>query len=129
MRALYVSFGCLFVLIGVVGIITPLLPTTPFLLLAAACYARGSERFHQWLMTHPTLSKPIIDWQQSGVIRMPAKIMATLFIAVNLAFPLFIIGSISTQMKILTVIVGAGVLGFLWSRPSKQKTDKIAPPN
>lgn len=129
MRAIYSTLGIIFVIIGAIGIITPLLPTTPFLLLAAACFARGSQRFHQWLMTHPTLSKPILDWQQSGVIRMPAKILSTIFIAVNLAFPLFIIGSISTQMKILTVIVGAGVLGFIWSRPSKPKTDKIAPPN
>ena len=80
-------------------------------------------------MTHPNLSKPIIDWQQSGVIRMPAKIMATLFIAVNLAFPLFIIGRVSIQMKILVAIAGVGVLVFIWSRPSRPKTDEMTPPH
>jgi uncharacterized membrane protein YbaN (DUF454 family) len=121
MRIIYASLGVLFVIIGVIGIMTPLLPTTPFLLLAAACFARGSERFHHWLMTHPTLSKPIIDWQQNGVIRRPAKILATIFIALNLAFPLFIIQSITVPIKITTLFIGVVVLTFIWSRPSSTR--------
>jgi uncharacterized membrane protein YbaN (DUF454 family) len=121
MRAIYSTLGIIFVIIGVIGIITPLLPTTPFLLLAAACFARGSDRFHHWLMTHPTLSKPIIDWQRHGVIRMPAKILATFFILLNLAFPLFIIKSISMPLKILTSVVAITVLAFIFTRPSVAK--------
>jgi uncharacterized membrane protein YbaN (DUF454 family) len=118
MRIIYAGLGVLFVIIGVIGIITPLLPTTPFLLLAAACFARGSERFHLWLMTHPTLSKPIIDWQKNGVIRRPAKILATIFIGLNLAFPLFLIKSVTIPIKITIVIVALAVLAFIWTRPS-----------
>ena len=121
MRIIYAGLGVLFVIIGVIGIITPLLPTTPFLLLAAACFARGSERFHHWLMTHPTLSKPIIDWQKNGVIRRPAKILATVFIALNLAFPLFIIKSVTMPIKITIVIVALAVLTFIWTRPSSSQ--------
>ena len=122
MRTIYVSLGCLFVLIGAIGIVTPLLPTTPFLLLAAACFARGSDRFHHWLMTHPTLSKPIIDWQRHGVIRTPAKLLAGFFILLNLSFPLFIIKSISMPLKMVVGIVGVAVLVFIFTRPSKAKT-------
>ena len=121
MRAIYVSLGCLFVLIGAIGIVTPLLPTTPFLLLAAACFARGSDRFHHWLMTHPTLSKPIIDWQRYGVIRTPSKLLAGFFILLNLSFPLLIIKSISMPLKIVVGIVGVAVLVFIFTRPSKAK--------
>jgi uncharacterized membrane protein YbaN (DUF454 family) len=121
MRAIYSTLGIIFVIIGVIGIITPLLPTTPFLLLAAACFARGSQRFHQWLMTHPTLSKPIIDWQKNGVIRRPAKILATIFIGLNLAFPIFIINSVNTPMKAAILATGLLVLAFIWTRPSSPK--------
>jgi uncharacterized protein len=121
MRLVYSSLGFLFVLIGVIGIVTPLLPTTPFLLLAAGCFARGSERFHNWLLTHPTLSKPIIDWQKNGIIRRPAKILATVFIALNLAFPLFIIKSVTTPIKITIMVVTVAVLAFIWTRPSSSQ--------
>ena len=52
MKALLVTVGTLSVGLGVLGIFLPLLPTTVFLLLAAACYARSSERFYQWLVNH-----------------------------------------------------------------------------
>lgn len=123
MRIFYSGLGLVFLLIGIIGIITPLLPTTPFLLLAAACFAKGSHRFHQWLMTHPTLSKPIIDWQQNGVIRRPAKYLATLFIAINLAFPLFIIKTVSSPVKLTLVIIALMVLGFIWTRPSRSSQE------
>lgn len=126
MRAVYASLGCLFVLIGAVGIVTPLLPTTPFLLLAAACFARGSDRFHHWLMTHPTLSKPVIDWQKNGVIRRPAKILATIFIGLNLTFPIFIVNSVTTSMKTTLIAVGLLVLAFIWTRPSSTKDAKTS---
>lgn len=119
MRAIYSTLGIIFVIIGAIGIITPLLPTTPFLLLAAACFARGSDRFHDWLMTHPTLSKPILDWRRHGVIRIPAKILATILILANLSFPIFFISSLRIQFKIAASIVGLAILIFIWSRPSE----------
>ena len=122
MRLLYISLGWLFVLLGVIGIVTPILPTTPFLLLAAGCFARGSDRFHAWLTTHPKLGQPIRDWQEGGVIKRPAKIMATLLILVNAAFPLFIIQSIKPPTKIIVGLVVIGVLAFIWSRPSSATT-------
>lgn len=59
----YIASGFLCVALGVAGIPLPLLPTTPFLLLAAFCFARGSDRWHHWLMTHPTLSPYILAFR------------------------------------------------------------------
>ena len=120
-RGFYVGLGWLFVAIGVVGIVLPLLPSTPFLLLAAGCFAKSSERFHNWLMKHPKLSQPIIDWQTNGVIRKPAKILATALIIINAAFPVFIIQSISLNVRLLVAATMALVLLFIWTRPSEPK--------
>ena len=49
-RPILIILGTIFLAIGIIGILIPLLPTTPFLLLAAACYARGSNRFYNWLL-------------------------------------------------------------------------------
>src|SRR5262245_44760765 len=60
---MYTAAGFICVTLGVIGIPTPLLPTTPFLLLAAFCFARGSERWHRWLISHPTLSPYILAFR------------------------------------------------------------------
>lgn len=65
MKLLMMAAGWLCVVLGVIGIFLPLLPTTPFLLLAAWLFARSSERFHTWLISHPKLG-PIIHAWQSG---------------------------------------------------------------
>lgn len=119
MKAIYLIFGVLFLGVGIVGIVTPLLPTTPFLLLAAWFFARSSERFHHWLMTHPELSPPIRDWQTSGVIRRPAKRLATALILVNAAFPVFIIQGIALPIRLVVAAVATMVLWFIWSRPDE----------
>ncbi len=122
LRPIYIVLGWIFVAIGVIGIVTPILPTTPFLLLAAGCFAKSSVRFHTWLMTHPKLSQPIIDWQTNGVIRRPAKILATCLIVVNASFPLFFIKTIPDHLKIIILIVISLVLLFIWTRPSSPAT-------
>jgi uncharacterized membrane protein YbaN (DUF454 family) len=122
LRPIYIALGWIFVAIGVIGIVTPILPTTPFLLLAAGCFAKSSVRFHTWLMTHPKLSQPIIDWQTNGVIRRPAKILATCLIVVNVSFPLFFIKTIPDHLKIIILIVISLVLLFIWTRPSSPAT-------
>lgn len=69
-------FGGLSVALGVVGIFLPLLPTTPFLLLAAACFMRSSKRFYLWLVEHPQLGPWIRDYLAGEGIPRRAKIYA-----------------------------------------------------
>lgn len=61
---LYLTAGFVSVALGIAGIPLPLLPTTPFLLLAAFCFARGSDHWHQWLLTHPKLSPYILAFRE-----------------------------------------------------------------
>lgn len=76
LRYLLISLGWLSVGLGVIGIFLPILPTTPFLLLAAACFARSSPRFHAWLVNHPRLGPWIRDFLGGQGIPLKAKAWA-----------------------------------------------------
>lgn len=117
MRALWFLGGALSVLLAVVGIALPLLPTVPFLLLAAVCFARSSDRWHQWLLTHPRFGPPIADWQRSGAIRKPAKIGAT--VAVILSFLLALWAGAPTVALSVQAVVLCCVMLFIWTRPDR----------
>lgn len=116
MRALWVVSGTTALGMGVVGIVLPLLPTVPFLLLAAFCYARGSDRLHAWLIDHPRLGAPILDWQERGAISIRAKLLASLSILG--AFSLSFVLDVSTTVLVIQAIVLSVVTVFIWTRPS-----------
>ncbi len=75
-RALLVACGTLSVALGVLGMFLPLLPTTPFLLLAAACYARGSERCHHWLLHNRWFGHYIRDYREGRGVTLRHKVAA-----------------------------------------------------
>ena len=62
--------------IGAAGVVLPLLPATPFVLLAAACFARSSERWHQWLLKNETFGPMILNWEQHRCITCRVKLIA-----------------------------------------------------
>ena len=80
MRYLWAALGILCLILGMVGVVLPLLPTVPFLILAAFLFARSSDRLHNWLLSHPRLGPPIEDWQSRGAINPSAKRLATVSI-------------------------------------------------
>jgi uncharacterized membrane protein YbaN (DUF454 family) len=75
-RVLWLLGGFASLALGVVGIVTPLLPTVPFVLLAAACFARGSARWEAWLLAHPRWGPMVRDWRASHSVPRRAKAWA-----------------------------------------------------
>ena len=75
-RLIWLGLGALFMAAGLVGVFLPVVPTTPFMLLAAGCFARSSSRLHRWLLAHPTFGPPILNWEENGAISRPAKRLA-----------------------------------------------------
>ncbi|MDO9013060.1 MAG: YbaN family protein [Gallionella sp.] len=75
-RLAFAALGTLFLLIGIIGVFLPVLPTTPFLLLATACYARSSRRFYNWLMNHPAFGPLIVEWRTYRSIPWKIKLVA-----------------------------------------------------
>ncbi|MDV4144654.1 MULTISPECIES: YbaN family protein [Shimia] len=116
MRFLWAALGILCLLLGLVGVVLPLLPTVPFLLLAAFLFARSSERLHNWLLSHPKLGPPIEDWQSRGAINPSAKRLATVSIVAVFALSLAL-GLRPLILGIQAVTLSC-VLIFIWTRPS-----------
>ena len=115
MRWLWAVAGLLALGSGLIGIVLPLVPTVPFLLLATFCFARSSERLHNWLITHPRLGPPILDWNERGAINPRAKRYATLSILAVFGFSV-VIDLRPTILMIQAIVLGL-VLLFIWTRP------------
>jgi len=84
-RLVFAGLGALFLLLGVLGLFLPVLPTTPFLLLAAACFARSSRRIFNWLLNHPQFGPLIREWREHRSIPYRAKRIALGLIALSFA--------------------------------------------
>lgn len=91
-RAAYVVAGSISLALGIIGIFVPVLPTTPFLLLASACYLRGSERMHRWLLSHGRLGKYIRDFEAGRGIPARAKFVAIAMLWISIAFAVELVG-------------------------------------
>src|SRR3954462_10613082 len=72
-------------LMAVVGVVLPVMPTVPFLLVAAWAASRSSPRLHHWLRRHPRLGRPLRDWEEAGLVSRAAKWAATLMMAASAA--------------------------------------------
>ncbi|NKB97645.1 MAG: DUF454 family protein [Pseudomonadales bacterium] len=124
MKFFWISLGWISVTLGVIGAFLPLLPTTPFLLLAAWSFSQGSQKLHDWIMTHPKLSPPIIDWQENGAIKRSVKVIASVSMLAMLALT----GLLSGPMAIpwwgisIQAIILILVAVFLWSRPEARQS-------
>ncbi len=116
MRLIWLLLGLLSVGLGVIGVVLPLLPTVPFMLLATFCFARSSERLHAWLITHPTFGPGIRDWQEHGAISLKAKRMAT--VMVGGVFLLSVVMGLAPRILMIQGTTLLLVMLFLWSRPS-----------
>lgn len=116
MRIFWGGLGGLSVGLGVVGVVLPLLPTTPFILLAAYCFARSSPRLEQWLLRHPRFGPTIADWRAHGAIAPRAKRLALLTIAATFGLSLALgLPALALALQAITLSM---VCLFLLSRPS-----------
>lgn len=118
MRAIYFSLGWLFFAIGVIGVVLPVLPTTPFMLLALWAFARSSQRFHNWLYTHRFFGPPLQQWEKYRVIPKAAKIMS--ISVMSLSFILMLVYSPGTVwLKLLITALMFYGAWFILSKPSR----------
>lgn len=117
MRYLWTALGWIFFALGVVGAVLPLVPTVPFMLLAAACFARGSERIHRWLVTHPRFGPPIEDWRRHGAIGRRTKRLSMATIAV--VFGISVATRVAPEILAIQAVTLTCVAAFILTRPDR----------
>ncbi len=125
MRTFWLALGFFFTGLAFLGIPLPLLPTVPFLLLAAFCFARSSERFHDWLVNHPVFGPPIRDWRANGAISRRGKRLATL--SVFVAFGISLALGVAAWVLAMQAAALSGMMIFIWTRPEAPRVE-TAPP-
>jgi hypothetical protein len=107
-KGLLVTLGTLFLAIGVFGIFIPLLPTTPFLLLAAACYIRGSKKFYDWLIKNRWLGEYIKNYQDGKGVPFKVKIITITVLWLTIIISTILFVSILI-IQIFLFIIAIGV--------------------
>lgn len=113
----WLALGCLFVGLGMIGAVLPLMPTTIFLILAAGCFARGSPRLEAWLLGHPRFGPTLRAWRRDGAIGRRAKIMACSGIAVGYA--LFLFGARpGIGLALVVAALMTGCAAYIVTRPA-----------
>ena len=114
-RIAFISFGITCLALGAIGVFVPLLPTTPFVLLAAIAFANSSERLHQWLLDHKIFGPLITDWRRSGAISRNTKVISVLSMAVVIVISLLM--SVPTYVLIIQALVLSASALFVLTRP------------
>ncbi len=114
-RTILLILGWLAVVLATLGVVLPLLPTTPFLLLAAWCFARSSPRFHYWLLYRSWFGGYLRHWQQYRAMPPGAKPRAILVILATFAISLWMVKIF--WVRIVLLIILGGLLMFMWHIP------------
>lgn len=114
-RLLLLSLGWLAIALGTLGIVLPLLPTTPFMLLAAWCFARSSPRFHHWLMWRSPFGRYLRHWQQHRAMPPGSKGRTIALIVMSFALSLYLVKVLWVRVMLLILLMA--LLFMLWRIP------------
>lgn len=123
LRWILICCGWVSIVAGVVGLFLPLVPTVPFLLLAAASFARSSERFHSWLVEHNHLGPLIRDYLNGGGIPLRVKTMALGMVWVSFPASAFLFAEV-VWLKVILLTIAAGITLYLLALPTAPPADK-----
>ncbi|MDV6343001.1 YbaN family protein [Nitrosomonas sp. Is37] len=115
MRWLYFGVGILALLMGILGIFLPVLPTTPFILLAAACFARSSERFHDFLLNNRITGPLIYEWCKYRSISRQTKRWVYLIMALSFGSSILIVSSY--WLKLMLILLAIILTALVWRIP------------
>ncbi|MFO7636933.1 MAG: YbaN family protein [Clostridia bacterium] len=110
-KSLLIVSGMVALGLGILGIFLPVLPTTPFLLLAGYCFLRSSKKLHCWLVNHRVFGSYIYHYMTYKAVKKRAKIMAVIFLWTTLAISFFLVDII--YVRIFLVLVGIAVTTHL----------------
>lgn len=115
---LLISISYISILLGLIGVFLPILPTTPFFILSAFIFSKTSPRLHLWLTSLPYFGDAIIDWEKNRVIKRKAKYWAISLIFLSMSY-VIIFKNVMWPLKILLGLIGLSLILFIGSRKSR----------
>lgn len=115
LKSLLIIIGTLSLGLGILGILVPGLPTTPFLLLTAGLYARSSPRLHRWMLNHPTIGRYIKKYRENGGMTKRQKIysITLMWLMISISAIFFIISPEGRVAVVAAGIIGTVVMGWI----------------
>jgi hypothetical protein len=113
----YLILGHVSVVLAILGIALPVLPTTPFAILAAYLYSHSSPKMHKWILSTPILGKAVLDWEREKMIRPRAKFTCTVLIILTISSSIYF-GNLGLPLQILLIIIALSVITFVLTRNS-----------
>jgi uncharacterized membrane protein YbaN (DUF454 family) len=122
-RLALIALGTLLVALGVIGAFLPVMPSTVFFLGAAACYARASERFYRWLVTHPQIGPTVREWQRYRSIPWRTKIFAITLMSLTLGSSIIFFVR-PFWLQIALAVFGLGLAIYLYRIPSRDRPQR-----
>jgi len=109
-KGLFVVAGSIFLALGCVGIVLPILPTTPFLLLSAACYYKGSERMHRWMLNNRWFGNYIKNYKEGKGLSLKAKVLTLALLWIVISYSaLFVVNVLIIQVILFAIAVGVSL--------------------
>lgn len=121
-RGLFAALGILFFVTGLIGVFLPVLPTTPFMLLALWAFSNSSQRLHDYVWHHPTYGPMVQAWKKHGAVPLRAKVSALVVMGVSALFVVFFSGAPLYAIIAALLLMATGAL-FLLTRPTLRKAD------
>lgn len=120
LRAVFATAGLACVALGIAGVVLPVLPATPFFLVAAACFARASPRFYNALLNDPTVGPTVLEWRRHRSIAFRTKLWAIVLMSATLAASIvFFIED--RVLQALLAVLGLLLAVWLWRVPSRDR--------
>lgn len=120
MRSIYIIVGTIALVIGAIGLFLPVIPTTPLVILAAACYYRGSDRLHNWILSSRWFGETVKNYQEGRGLTRDTKVRAiSMMWAMILISAWFFVSNFFVRVAIICVAIGVTV--YLIKLPTLEK--------